>query len=146
MEKNMKEICEVRCIVNDNDAAKAVRRLQDIALEPPVIVPVVAPVNGEESPPKPIVKSKGRYRTRPPDVKGGTSSDFILKYIRDKQLKQITASEANKLLSKHGFGKNAYSYGFYKLRDLGYIRVADGNKFAGVWEVLSPAFAPSEEG
>jgi len=108
-------IAEVKFIVSDKKLFSALKALEGIALQPPVVHVPEAMLNGGA----PVKKS-------PRGITG-----IIRQFVKGKKI--VTAAEMRQEAEAHGFGKGSYSYALKQLRLTKEIKL---NNKTGEYEVL----------
>ena len=111
-------IAEVKFIVSDKKLFAALKALEGIALQPPVVHVPEGVVNGGAAP-KPVER-----------VPGGVTT-LVRNYIKGK--KSVVANDLRKETEAHGYRKGSYSYALKIMTKAGELKL---NKKTGGYDVL----------
>lgn len=85
----------ITIMVHDSRLPDALRKLVGIAIGPPEVVPVVNAVEKKE---------KITQKTN------GDMASMLVQYMRDKDMSEITGTQAKKLIAEFGGRTSSYSY------------------------------------
>lgn len=112
---------EVKFVVRDKGLPAALRAVESYALEPPAVTPLGATT--EEEPAR-------RDNTKP-------STELLLDFIKQNNLKNVTARQMKEHLISCGLTGSAYSFALTKLLQLGALKKNKSSAIPHSYEVMS---------